>query len=827
MPMLAMPKARRQSIGHIGLVGVTASLDERLNQELGQDYQVTVNASAQAMIDHLESGGVPFDAALLDMGADDAVRLAQRLHTYDKLMPILLLGQANDVESLQRALMFSPFLGNEVTVWSRDDADILPSTLRDAVARHRQRVHHMTTLSMAQIRLEKLPLQRPEATHYLDRLLDCAPVGVMTVDTAGTVVTLNRQAQQLLDSRELGILGKPLSHFFPPSERQRLDDFQASCNADMSARHTEVFELRPDPGARCYIEVSGAPLSYRTGQRGFMLILQDVTSRIEAEQERQRAESDLRHHAAVLRRFHEITSSKLLSLEEKLDAVLELGCEQFRLEMGLLTRADGERLTVIRAIGDEPAYQAGTQHDASLTYCGMTLNAAEPIAVAHPAAIDWRPPAAALHGGQQAYIGNCVQIDDDTPGTLCFFSRAERPGAFNTADSELIKLMSRWIGSELQRERADALMRKLSGALERTADAIMITDRDRHIEYVNPSFERLTGYRKEEAIGKKTYFLRSGLHDHKFYDELWEVIGKGEVYRGTMVNRKKDGSLYYERKTISPLRDEKGAITHFISTGHDITELIHAEEKNRAHQAELAHVARLSTLGEMTSGLAHELNQPLCAITTYAQTCLHILQNGECDPERVRYGVTQIVKQAELASEIFRRLRNFARKGEIQRQPVSIDTVMREVIGFVSAEAQQKLIRLHHSVSDDLATVLGDAIQIEQVLLNLVRNAMEAVLELPEPRRKISISGSSRKPGWITVEIRDSGPGCPQAMAERLFEPFVTSKDDGLGIGLSISQGIIEAHGGSLWLAENSSQGAVFAFTLPVDSPSHEQPPVT
>lgn len=298
------------------------------------------------------------------------------------------------------------------------------------------------------------------------------------------------------------------------------------------------------------------------------------------------------------------------------------------------------------------------------------------------------------------------------------------------------------------------------------------------------------------------------------------MIGKGDVYRGIMVNRKKDGNLYYEQKTISPLRDEKGTITHFISTGHDITDLIEAEERNRAHQAELTHVARLSTLGEMTSGLAHELNQPLCAITTYAQTCLHILQGEDCSPERIRYGIEQVVSQAKLASEIFRRLRDFARKGEIRHEPTGMARIVKEVVDLVAAEAQQKLVRLHQNVAVDVPDVMADPIQIEQVLLNLVRNAMDAVIDLDQARRDITINVSAQPSGWITVEIRDQGPGCPKDMLERLFEPFVTSKANGLGIGLSISHGIVEAHGGSLWLAENSEDGATFRFTLPTEPSS-------
>lgn len=821
--MSPIPKVTSEPLGQIGFAGVSAALLQKLDRELAPDFIITAPGKPDQFLEHMESGGAPIDAVVLGLAAEDAVRLAQRIHTYDKLIPVLILTPPSNSEDLKRTLMFSPFLGNEVTAWSTDDLDILPATLRETVSRHRQKVRHRNTLSTAQIRLEKLPLQQAEATHYLDRLLDHAPVGVMTVDLDGMVVTLNRQAQNILAESEHPILGQPLTRFFPNGERKRLIALQQACLKDQSEQISDVFKLGSRTGKIRYLEVTFAPLAYRTGQRGFLLILQDVTSRVEAEMERQRAEADLRHHADLLRRFHEITSSESLSLEEKLDEVLRLGCEQFGLPNGILSRVDGDCINIVRSVGGNSNYAAGSRHRRDLTYCGITLHSTEPLTVSNAACEQWQDHPAYLSSRQRSYIGTCIQIDDGVHGTLCFFSTSARQRPFNSADSELIKLMSRWIGSELQRERADALMRKLSGALERTADAIMITDRDRYIEYVNPSFESLTGYTKDEAIGKKSYFLRSGLHDKKFYDKLWDVIGKGEVYRGTLVNRKKDGNFYYEQKTISPLRNEKGVITHFISTGHDITDLIEAEEKNRAHQAELAHVARLSTLGEMTSGLAHELNQPLCAITTYAQTCLHILQGDDCSPDRVRYGLEQVVKQAELASEIFRRLRDFARKGEIRREPISMANVVREVADFVTAEAQQKLVRLHQNLTDDIGDVLADAIQIEQVLLNLVRNAMDAVADLPQGRRQITIGAWEEPEGWVTAEIRDHGQGCPADMADRLFEPFVTSKPEGLGIGLSISQGIIEAHGGRLWLAENSENGAVFRFTLPRDLEPREQ----
>lgn len=812
-----------EPLGQIFLVGVDAELVDQLNDRLSRNLEATRIEEPDDLFDHLEGGGVPIDSVVLGLAVDDAARMAQRIHAYDKLVPIVILSAPSTTEILRRALMFNPFLGSDVSIWSTDDLDILPASLHQSVARRRQRLAYRNTLSKAQIRLEKFPLQQPEATHYLDRLLDHAPVGVVTIDLNGTVITLNQLAQQILVENGQDLLGQPLVKFFPSGERDRLIRLQHQVTDATTSQCSDVFELPRRKGSTFFVEITAAALAYRTGQRGLMLILQDVTSRIRAEREQQRAEEELRLHAEVLREFHEIASSEHTDLDDKLDRVLALGCRQFGLPTGVLTRVEGDALHVIRSVGDIDSYPSGSQHDVEQTYCGVALYAPEPLVVAHAAQENWADHPAYRSSQLESYIGTAVQIEKDEQGTLCFLGDRPRSKPFVSADSELVKLMARWVTNELQREHAESLMRTQSGALERTADAIMITDQNRYIEYVNPSFEHLTGYSKEEVVGHKAYFLRSGLHDQKFYDELWNVIGKGKAYRGRLVNRKKDGTLYHEQKTISPVKDENGKITHFISVGHDITDLVEAEEKNRAHQAELSHVARLSTLGEMTSGLAHELNQPLCAITTYAQGCLHVIDKDECDPEQVRYGLQQVVKQANLASAIFQRLRNFARKREIQRIAIDIDQIIDEVVEFVAAEAQQKHVRLERSSPPAVETVYADPIQVEQVLLNLVRNAIDSVTAFEQDRRRIALNVLDSDEDWLTVEIQDSGGGCPLAMVDRLFEPFVTSKKKGLGIGLSISHGIIEAHGGSLWLAENSDHGAVFRFTLPTGNNPSEQ----
>jgi C4-dicarboxylate-specific signal transduction histidine kinase len=305
------------------------------------------------------------------------------------------------------------------------------------------------------------------------------------------------------------------------------------------------------------------------------------------------------------------------------------------------------------------------------------------------------------------------------------------------------------------------------------------------------------------------------MHDESFYDDVWKTVSSGDIFRGMLINKKKDGGIYYEEKTITPLRDTNGFITHFISTGHDVSERIAAEQATQKHQAELAHVARLSTLGEMTTALAHELNQPLCAVTTYAQTCLRAIKNSSVDLTRLRHGLEQIVKQIELAGQIFRRLRDFSRKNSPHRQAVNVRSLIREVAKFMRAELEHQRILLRIEAPGPTPLIKADPVQIEQVLLNLVRNSIEAIVCSAKDDRKLTIRSIKIASGFIKVSIGDTGHGVSADHAGRLFEPFFTTKATGLGIGLSISQNIIEAHGGRLWLDTNSEAGATFSFTLP------------
>lgn len=255
------------------------------------------------------------------------------------------------------------------------------------------------------------------------------------------------------------------------------------------------------------------------------------------------------------------------------------------------------------------------------------------------------------------------------------------------------------------------------------------------------------------------------------------------------------------------------------SLEQEIKERQHAQEQALTHQAELAHVARLSTMGEMASGLAHELNQPLSAIHTYVQGCIRRITMGNADLDAIVNALQLTAQQADRAGGIIRRLRSFVRKGESHKTYSEINQIVHEVTGFLDTQLKNKQVSLILDLEEDLPPVLVDIIQIEQVLINLLKNAIEAMSDVEKPTIIVSTRHASHK--VIELCVIDSGHGISEDKLKRIFNPFFTTKTSGMGMGLSISSSIIEAHDGKLYAENNTEQGARFCLTLPI---TEEQP---
>jgi C4-dicarboxylate-specific signal transduction histidine kinase len=265
---------------------------------------------------------------------------------------------------------------------------------------------------------------------------------------------------------------------------------------------------------------------------------------------------------------------------------------------------------------------------------------------------------------------------------------------------------------------------------------------------------------------------------------------------------------------LAPIRD----LDYVNLYARDITAVRRAEQESRQHQAELVHVCRLSTMGEVATGMAHELNQPLSAIVNYANGCVRRLQGGQGQPEELVGAMNQITAQAKRASEIIKRLRALVGKQPPARAGADLNHLVREVCSFLEFETSRVGVAIELELSAEAIPVCVDLVQVEQVLLNLVGNALDALEERPEPERRLWIR-TEIEDDWAHVAVADSGPGIESGRLQGLFDPFVTTKEGGMGMGLAISQTIVENHEGRIWAESVLGHGSTFHLRLPLAPP--------
>lgn len=353
-------------------------------------------------------------------------------------------------------------------------------------------------------------------------------------------------------------------------------------------------------------------------------------------------------------------------------------------------------------------------------------------------------------------------------------------------------------------------------------------DLDGRITYVNAAFCRMVGYRPEELVGllpPMPYWDPDHREEHEAQSA--QVLAGEATPAGMEARlRHRDGRAVYTKFYATPLIDAQGRQTGWISAVFDITEQKRIESLQRQQQEQLEQTARLVTMGEMASTLAHELNQPLAAIATYAAGSLHLLQEerrltADKSPQQgffdtLTQALTKLEQQAQRAGRIIRRVHDFVRKSEPKRRPCRLEDVIEDSLGFIEAETHKRDIRIEKSIPPHLPAVLADRLMLEQVLLNLLRNAIEAMEQTPPYQRQLHIDVSCEA-GELTVRISDRGHGIDPDIATQLFTPFFTTKPQGMGMGLAICRTIIEFHHGQLRATANPAGGSTFIITLPVE----------
>jgi PAS domain S-box-containing protein len=280
------------------------------------------------------------------------------------------------------------------------------------------------------------------------------------------------------------------------------------------------------------------------------------------------------------------------------------------------------------------------------------------------------------------------------------------------------------------------------------------------------------------------------------------------------------GSIKHVYSMAHRVFDDSDTLVEYIGTVMDVTERKRAEEAVRRAQADLAHANRVTTMGELTASLAHEVNQPIAAAVTNANTCLRWLTRDHPDLEEARAAAMRIVNDGTRAAEIIKRTRLLFKKSTPERELIDVNEVVREMIVLLHSEATQYSISFRTDLAADLPQVMGDRVQLQQVLMNLMLNGIEAMKDV-ERKREVAIKSERAEDGHLLVSVSDTGVGLPPEEVSQIYNAFFTTKPDGTGLGLSISRSIVESHGGRLWAAGNTPRGASFFFTLPTNVETH------
>ena len=352
----------------------------------------------------------------------------------------------------------------------------------------------------------------------------------------------------------------------------------------------------------------------------------------------------------------------------------------------------------------------------------------------------------------------------------------------------------------------------LASIVESSEDAIVGKTLDGVVTAWNNAAEAMFGYRAEEMIGRPISLL---LPPDRIDEEamILERLRRGErLRRFETIRVRKDGGAIAVALTISPILDGSGAIIGASKIIRDITAERHSQSRIQELQSELAHVARLSTMGQMASAIAHELNQPLTAVGNYVGALSRVLADTNAGPGRARDIVERIRQQTTRAGEVIRRLRDHVAKRRTTRRLEDVNAVVSEAVELGLVGMQNRGVRVSVALDLDVGLAMIDSIQIGQVIINLVRNAVEAMEA--SATRELTVSTHAR-PRAVEIAVADTGPGIAPEIAGRLFQPFITSKPTGLGLGLSICRELVEAHDGELTVSPVAAGGTRFAIRLP------------
>lgn len=456
------------------------------------------------------------------------------------------------------------------------------------------------------------------------------------------------------------------------------------------------------------------------------------------------------------------------------------------------------------------------------TFCETVIKTREPLLVANALEDDQWKSAPEIGVGMVSYLGFPVLWPDGRMfGTICVLD--DKANGYSDVYQEILshcrdvlqgdlQTLAR-LGNELEDQRLH-----LSELFARVPEAIVMLDRDSRITRVNPEFTKIFGYTAEEAIGRPIKDLVAPEELHEEIESFaYRMAQTGEAFSAETVRRHKNGSRVPVSVVLIPVSSRGSGSAGYVIY-RDISESRRLQDEQRRYhdmQLELAHANRIATLGQLSASIAHELNQPLTGILTNCSTCLRMLTSDPLNLDGAREAVQRTIRDGNRASDVTVRLRALFNKIQPASEVVDLNEATQEVIALSLAEIQNSRVIVRTELADDLGFVSADRVQLQQVVLNLLRNALDAMSSIEDGPRDLLIRSERETGDWVRVSVRDSGVGFDPQTSDRLFEPFYSTKSDGMGIGLSVSRSIIENHHGRLVAALNDGPGATFSFSVP------------
>ncbi|MCP4757350.1 MAG: PAS domain-containing protein [Proteobacteria bacterium] len=412
-----------------------------------------------------------------------------------------------------------------------------------------------------------------------------------------------------------------------------------------------------------------------------------------------------------------------------------------------------------------------------------------------------------------------LKVGQTKLGMIGFASRRKKP-SWSDERLQRLRLIGEIFANAIERKRTEETLRRREEQLRLMADSlpalISYVDSGQRFQFNNTAYQKrcrlpvdkIKGYTLGEVLGDTVY---AAVREHV------ERALAGEETRFETEIPGFDGSIRHFEASYVPHFDSAGQVLGFYALEHDVTDRKRVELEVQRNRDELAHVTRVAMLDELAASLAHELNQPLAAILSNAQAAQRFLALDKADLDEVREALADIVKDDWRAAKLIRKLRELVKKRDYERTSIDINRVVREVMKLVRSDAVQKKVSIVLELADGLPSVTGDYVQLQQVLLNLALNGFSAMSRTEEKTRKLLVSTFREAPDVVAVSVRDHGIGMDQSTMEHMFDAFFTTRSEGLGMGLSISRTIIEAHGGRIWAERKPDGGVAFTFTLSAD----------